>query len=457
MALDGTVAPGQGEPRLDRREVLLQALGKAGEHCNPACRSLGYPCLELGTSTLPHKRQKGLAQRIRLRDHWVRLGQLVNIQLRILRPLGFGAHPGEGDRTGRRALRAGIGRGLGLRRPARGARLPQPCDEARDGPCGVGIAEGACLAPELHTVRAPLPPALDQIRHIRPHHLARPLRTAGTRRPGSAQVRIDGGTAEPKLRGNRRDRRPLGAEGVNGLVARDSGGVSVLLCCLLPLLPGLGAPVAPPVYGRGGHRAGDLRECLRRTHRGGLESRALIMQKGLDRLPQVFDQMKPIHDLGGMRGATANAVRIECTAIPTDDRNRWMLGEPLRHRVCRALRQEVQDLVIFQIDQDRAIALPASPGPLIDPQHLRGRSRRRRGLLHQPQQGGGTGVQPQPVPELCPRLPAEGQAAGTQALREPQGAAGPRRGHGGQAFRKNLAGARRLVTKQCPYAEDSVG
>ena len=109
--------------------------------------------------------------------------------------------------------------------------------------------------------------------------------------------------------------------------------------------------------------------------------------------------------------------------------------------------------MILQIDQDRPIALPASPRPLIDPQHLGGGGGRRRGRLHQPQQGGGTGAQPQPVPEPCPRLPAEGQAAGAQALGEPQGPAGPRRRHRGQAFRENLAGARGLVTKKLPHAE----
>ena len=122
----------------------------------------------------------------------------------------------------------------------------------------------------------------------------------------------------------------------------------------------------------GGHRASHLREGLRRARRGGLEGGSLVMQQGLDGFSQVFDQMKPIHDLDGMRGTTTNAVRIEGTPIPTDDRHRRMLGEPLRHRVCRALRQEVQDAMRLQIDQDRAIALPASPGPLIDPQHCGG-------------------------------------------------------------------------------------
>ena len=135
----------------------------------------------------------------------------------------------------------------------------------------------------------------------------------------------------PSCCGNRGDRGPLGAEGVDGLVGRDPGGVPLLLRCLLPLLPGLGALVSPAIHRRGGHRAGHLRERLRRARRGGLQGGPLVMQEGLDGFPQVFDQMKPIHDLDGLRGATANAVRIEGTPIPTDHGHRRMLGEPVRH------------------------------------------------------------------------------------------------------------------------------
>src|SRR6266566_8218708 len=93
MALDGTIAPGQGEPRFDRREVFLQALGKAGERLNPARRCLGHPRLEGVAPALPHERQKRLAQRVSLPDGLVHLPELVDIELGILRPLCSGAHP----------------------------------------------------------------------------------------------------------------------------------------------------------------------------------------------------------------------------------------------------------------------------------------------------------------------------------------------------------------------------
>ena len=108
------------------------------------------------------------------------------------------------------------------------------------------------------------------------------------------------------------------------------------------------------------------------------------MEKSLNGFPQVLHQMKPIHDLDSVWGATANAVRIERAAIPTDHGHGRLLGEPLRHHIGRTLGEEVHDAMRLQIDQDRAVALPASPGPLIHAQHLGGGRRRRRGSLHQP-------------------------------------------------------------------------
>ena len=90
MALDGTIAPGEREPRCDRREILPQALGKAGERLNPARRGLGHPRLEGVTAALPHERQKRLAQCVGLPDGWVHLAQLVHIELGVLRRFASG-------------------------------------------------------------------------------------------------------------------------------------------------------------------------------------------------------------------------------------------------------------------------------------------------------------------------------------------------------------------------------
>jgi hypothetical protein len=84
MPFDGAIAPRQGEPRFDCREILLEALGKAGERLNPARHGLGHPCLQGVAPAFPHERQKRLAQCIGLPDGWVSLTSLVNIELGIL-------------------------------------------------------------------------------------------------------------------------------------------------------------------------------------------------------------------------------------------------------------------------------------------------------------------------------------------------------------------------------------
>jgi hypothetical protein len=58
MPFDGAVAPGQREARFDGREILLEALSKAGERLNPARYGLGHPCLQGGAPAPPYERQK---------------------------------------------------------------------------------------------------------------------------------------------------------------------------------------------------------------------------------------------------------------------------------------------------------------------------------------------------------------------------------------------------------------
>jgi hypothetical protein len=84
MALDGPIAPGQGKPRFDCGEILLQALGKAGERLNPVRRGLGHPRLEDVAPALPHAYQKRLAQRVGVPNGVVDLPELIDIQLGIL-------------------------------------------------------------------------------------------------------------------------------------------------------------------------------------------------------------------------------------------------------------------------------------------------------------------------------------------------------------------------------------
>ena len=187
------------------------------------------------------------------------------------------------------------------RGPARSARPPPPGEKTRDSPGEVAIAQRPQLAPELHAVRAPLPPALDHVRRGGPQDLASPLRAAGPRGPGTPPVRIDRGAAEAEVLSNGGHRGPLGVQGMERLGGRHPGSMALLLCRLLPLLPALGAPASPPLPPGRGHRASHRSQRLHGEGGSSLECDPLGGQKGLDGFPQVVDQMKAIHDLHGLR------------------------------------------------------------------------------------------------------------------------------------------------------------
>ncbi len=163
--------------------------------------------------------------------------------------------------------------------------------------------------------------------------------------------------------------------------------------------------------------------------------------------------MKPIHHLHRVGRSAVNAIGVKRTPIATDDADGRMLREPGGHALRRALGQQVKHPMILQIDQDGPVALPAPPGPLIDPKHLRGGAIKCRGCLHEPQQGGWTGPQPQPSSETRTGLSAKSHAKGEQELGKPSRATRPRGRHGEQALRENLARARRIVTEKLAHPQ----
>ncbi len=82
--------------------------------------------------------------------------------------------------------------------------------------------------------------------------------------------------------------------------------------------------------------------------------------------------MKAIDHLHRVRGALADTVRIQGTAIAADHGDRRMLGQPRRDGRGRAIGQQVYDAVIHEIDHDRAIPVTSPPGPFVDTGSLEG-------------------------------------------------------------------------------------
>ena len=103
-----------------------------------------------------------------------------------------------------------------------------------------------------------------------------------------------------------------------------------------------------------------------------------------------------VDDLHGLGGALADAVGIEGATVPAHHGERGMLGQPGRYRSRRALREEVDHPVRGQIDQDRAVAVAAPPGPLVHAHGLEGGGHGRGHRPYQPQQSSRTDRQAQP-------------------------------------------------------------
>jgi hypothetical protein len=160
--------------------------------------------------------------------------------------------------------------------------------------------------------------------------------------------------------------------------------------------------------------------------------------------------MTAIDGLHRIRGSLANTIRIQGTAIATDNGNGRMLGEPGGDGRRRALRQQVNDAVARQIDQDGAIAMAPPPGPLVDTDGLggwhgrMGATRMRPGRWsHSPAAAAGR--------EPGTRLPTEGYGDGRQGRDEPVGFAGGWCHKVWETLRKDAARTGRIPADEFPY------
>jgi hypothetical protein len=81
--------------------------------------------------------------------------------------------------------------------------------------------------------------------------------------------------------------------------------------------------------------------------------------------------MPPIRDLNGPRKRFARGFGIDTAAVPTHDLGARMRAQPPCDGVGIAVRQQVDHLALLKIAQDRAVAMPLLPCPVIDAKHAR--------------------------------------------------------------------------------------
>jgi hypothetical protein len=100
------------------------------------------------------------------------------------------------------------------------------------------------------------------------------------------------------------------------------------------------------------------------AHRGG----TVPIRQASDSVTKIAEQMPPVSDLHGTGRALANAVGVGAGAITGDDLNTGTIAQPCGESGRFAIRQQIDHLVRLQIDQHSAVALSASPGPIIYPE-----------------------------------------------------------------------------------------
>ena len=91
-------------------------------------------------------------------------------------------------------------------------------------------------------------------------------------------------------------------------------------------------------------------------------------------------------DLHRVRCPGAGPVGVGAGAVPADDLDAGMGGQPVRERLGVAAFQQVQRRAGLAVDDDRAVVLAAPDGEVVHPEDPRGGRRRVRGGHDEPEQ-----------------------------------------------------------------------
>ena len=144
-----------------------------------------------------------------------------------------------------------------------------------------------------------------------------------------------------------------------------------------PLEPGIPILLTPEttVLNLGRPLRLDWRGCLERLGgedlRHARERAAVAIEHMEERVRGVPKQMPAIRDLDRLRCALAHAISIGAGPVTRDDLDAMMPAKPRGQSPGVAIGQEIDDAALLEVAQDRAVALAAAPGPIIDPEHAR--------------------------------------------------------------------------------------
>jgi hypothetical protein len=87
-------------------------------------------------------------------------------------------------------------------------------------------------------------------------------------------------------------------------------------------------------------------------------------------LGEVAEKMKTIRHLQCIWGTFPRTFSVSSGAVAADDFNSGMSLEPFLQTLRLSIREKIDRLVVFQVHQDRSVALPLFPRPVIHPEDL---------------------------------------------------------------------------------------
>jgi hypothetical protein len=129
----------------------------------------------------------------------------------------------------------------------------------------------------------------------------------------------------------------------------------------------------------------------------------------------------PVGDLDRVRRPRAGPVRIRARAVPADDLDTRVGGQPARQRLGVAAFEEVQRSAGLTVDQHRAIVPAAPDREVAGPEHPRGCGLRARSAHNQPQHDLPTRRDTQPAGQPRPRPARQRNRDAPQHTRQQRG------------------------------------
>src|SRR4051812_2953704 len=91
--------------------------------------------------------------------------------------------------------------------------------------------------------------------------------------------------------------------------------------------------------------------------------------------------MEAVSDLPRLRCSLTRALQLQAAAVAANDLDLAMLLEPARRRIRRAVREQVDDLPLLQVHDDRSVGPSLAPAPVVNSRHADGRRRAASGCI----------------------------------------------------------------------------